>query len=40
MDHRQDSALVTNALGMAITNRNPDVGREVVIRSDHGTQFT
>jgi putative transposase len=23
-DHRQDSALVTNALGMAITNRSPD----------------
>jgi putative transposase len=40
IDHRQDSALVTNALGMAITNRNPDAGREVVIHSDHGTQFT
>ena len=24
IDHRQDTALVTNALGMAITNRNPD----------------
>lgn len=40
IDHRQDSALVTNALGMAITNRNPDADREVVIHSDHGTQFT
>ena len=40
IDHRQDSALVTNALGMAITNRSPDADREVVIHSDHGTQFT
>lgn len=40
IDHRQDTALVTNALGMAITNRNPDPKREVVIHSDHGTQFT
>ena len=40
IDHRQDTALVTNALGMAITNRNPDAAREVVIHSDHGTQFT
>lgn len=40
IDHRQDTALVTNALGMAITNRNPDADREVVIHSDHGTQFT
>ena len=40
IDNRQDTALVTNALGMAITNRNPDAGREVVIHSDHGTQFT
>ena len=40
IDHRQDTALVTNALGMAITNRNPDANREVVIHSDHGTQFT
>ena len=40
IDHRQDTALVTNALGMAITNRNPDATREVVIHSDHGTQFT
>lgn len=38
IDHRQDTALVTNALGMAITNRNPDADREVVIHSDHGTQ--
>lgn len=40
IDHRQDNALVTNARGIAITNRNPDAGREVVIHSDHGTQFT
>ena len=36
IDHRQDTALVTNALGMAITNRNLDAAREVVIHSDHG----
>lgn len=40
IDHRQDTALVTNALGMAISNREPDPGRGLVIHSDHGTQFT
>ena len=31
---------MTNALGMAITNRNPDADCGVVIHSDHGTRFT
>jgi putative transposase len=33
-----DSALVTNALGMAISSRNPDPG--TLIHSDQGIQFT
>ncbi|MEA2506343.1 MAG: putative transposase [Actinomycetota bacterium] len=33
-----DSALVTNALGMAISSRNPDAG--ALAHSDQGTQFT
>jgi putative transposase len=40
IDHRQDTALVTNALGMAIANREPAAGSGLVIHSDHGTQFT
>jgi putative transposase len=40
IDHRQDTALVTNALGMAISNREPEAGSGLVIHSDHGTQFT
>jgi len=40
IDHRQDTALVTNALGMAITNRNPPGSSGLIIHSDHGTQFT
>jgi len=40
IDHRQDTALVTNALGMAISNREPPPGKGLVIHSDHGTQFT
>jgi len=40
IDHRQDSSLVTNALGMAISNREPDRAKQLVIHSDHGTQFT
>lgn len=37
IDSRPTGALVTNALGMAIENREPD---ETLIHSDHGTQFT
>lgn len=37
IDSAPTSALVTNALGMAIGNRNPD---GTLIHSDHGTQFT
>jgi putative transposase len=37
IDSTQTSALVTNALGMAISNRQP---QQTVIHSDHGTQFT
>lgn len=40
IDHRQDTALVTNALGMAISNREPKSGSGLVIHSDQGTQFT
>ncbi len=40
IDHRQDAALVTNALGMAISNRGPEPGSGLIIHSDHGTQFT
>jgi putative transposase len=38
IDATQTSTLVTNALGMAITNRQPPEG--TIIHSDHGTQFT
>ena len=38
IDSHQETALVTNALGMAITNRVPTA--ETVIHSDQGTQFT
>ena len=34
----QTAALVTNALGMAIANRDPQPG--VIVHSDHGVQFT
>jgi transposase InsO family protein len=37
IDSTQTSTLVTNALGMAISNRNP---QQTVIHSDHGTQYT
>lgn len=37
IDASQTSALVTNALSMAISNRQPDA---TVIHSDHGVQFT
>jgi len=37
IDSAPTSVLVTNALGMAIQNRNPD---GTLIHSDHGTQFT
>jgi transposase InsO family protein len=38
IDSSQTAALVTNALNMAISNRQPAVG--TVIHSDHGVQFT
>jgi transposase InsO family protein len=38
IDNQQASSLVTNALGMAISNRTPPTG--TVIHSDHGSQFT
>jgi putative transposase len=38
IDSSQTSALVTNALSMALQNRKPNVG--TVIHSDHGVQFT
>jgi len=34
----QTAALVTNALAMAIANRDPQPG--VIVHSDHGVQFT
>jgi len=37
IDSAPTAALVTNALGMAIQNRDPD---GTLIHSDHGTQFT
>ena len=37
IDSAPTAALVTNALGMAISNRDPD---GTLIHSDHGTQFT
>ena len=39
IDARPTAALVTNALGMAIDNRQPVQG-ETIIHSDHGTQYT
>lgn len=38
IDSRQDAALVTNALGMAIHNRQSMT--DTVIHSDHGVQYT
>jgi len=38
IDSSPTAALTTNALGMAIQNRQPDPG--TLIHSDHGTQFT
>ncbi len=38
IDSTQTSALVTNALGMAIANRSPQPG--TIIHSDHAEQFT
>ncbi|HEV2825309.1 MAG TPA: DDE-type integrase/transposase/recombinase, partial [Actinomycetota bacterium] len=37
IDSHQATPLVTNALGMAITNRTP-IPDQTVIRSDHGSQ--
>lgn len=38
IDSHQETALVTNAVGMALSNRQPD--EKTVIHSDQGTQFT
>ena len=38
IDASQTAAPVTNALGMAIANRDPHAG--IVVHSDHGVQFT
>ena len=38
IDSSQTAALVTNALGMAVSNRQPPAG--AIIHSDHGVQFT
>jgi putative transposase len=38
IDSRQDSALVVNALDMAIRNRRPEPGG--IVHADHGVQFT
>ena len=38
IDASPTASLVTNALGMAISNRRPSPG--ALIHSDHGTQFT
>lgn len=38
IDSPQTATLVTNALGMAISNRAPEPG--TIIHSDHGVQFT
>ena len=40
IDSHQATPLVTNALGMAIANRDRDAEAETVIHSDHGPQFT
>jgi len=37
IDLSQTAALVTNALGMAIANRDPQPG--VIVHSDHGVQL-
>lgn len=39
IDSHQATPLVTNALGMAISNRDR-AAEQTVIHSDHGTQFT
>lgn len=38
IDSHQETALVTNAVGMALSNRQPN--ENTVIHSDQGTQFT
>ncbi len=40
IDSAQTSTLVTNALGMAISNRRPATGSGLIIHSDQGVQFT
>lgn len=40
IDSAQTSTLVTNALGIAISNRRPVPGSRLIIHSDQGVQFT
>jgi putative transposase len=40
IDSTQTAALTTNALSMAISNREPVNGSGLIVHSDHGTQFT
>jgi len=40
IDSRPSTALVTNALGMAIDQRRPERKEGTIIHSDQGTQFT
>jgi putative transposase len=39
IDSSQKTDLVIDALGMAILRRRPD-GKETILHSDHGTQYT
>jgi transposase InsO family protein len=39
IDSTQTSTLVTNALGMAISNRQPEPDSGLIIHSDQGVQF-
>jgi putative transposase len=40
IDDNMRTALVTDALGMAITRRRPDSTNSTIMHSDHGSQFT
>jgi putative transposase len=40
IDDNMRTALVTDALGMAITRRRPSPGNSTIMHSDHGSQFT
>ena len=40
IDDNMRTALVTDALGMAITRRRPTPANSTILHSDHGSQFT